>query len=121
MTRTDVTSAIVREFPDKKKGDKKGKVKWDYEQLCWGANIMDLIIEDPERANWNTLSFNEHITLNFVEHFITKSWNWRGLSANRCMTLEFIKAHRNKPWCWEKISANDSIPLKKLINHPKCK
>ena len=120
IARRDVTSEIIKKFPNRKKGDIKLCSRWHYKKLCKRANILDLIREDPKRGHWQALSDNDHVTLKFVEEFIDKPWDWKQLSSHACITFEFVKAHPNKPWSWEKISGNDKISLQDIVKHPRC-
>lgn len=74
---------------------------------------MDILNRFPDlNWDWEFISYNQNITLSFIEKHINKPWDWNNLSKNPHLTIDFIKKHSSYSWDW-----------KKLVSHPmkKCK
>ena len=42
-----------------------------------------------------------------IQYFnIDKSWDWNSLSYNQDLTIDFVLAHPDKPWNFEKLSCH---------------
>lgn len=63
-----------------------------------------------DNIDWEKLSRNRSITLEFIELNINKPWNWGryGLSANPIITPSFIQKHEDKSWYWGNYGLNTS-------------
>ena len=54
--------------------------------------------------NWEYLSKNENITVDFIKNNLEKPWNWKYLSKNPNITWEFIENNLDKDWDWKYLS-----------------
>ena len=65
------------------------------------------IIDNPELPwNWNMISRNPNLTMNFINDNPDKPWNWNMISYNPNLTMNFINKYPDKDWCWYEISKN---------------
>ena len=44
--------------------------------------------------------------MDIIESYLNKPWNWDWISMNSNITIEFIEAHPEKEWDWGMISNN---------------
>ena len=73
----------------------------------------------PEKPwNWEKLSRNPNITMEFVSHHLDKPWIWKYLSSNPGIKMEDISQHMDKPWNWLYLSINPNITMEDVLNHP---
>ena len=69
--------------------------------------LEKLLLEFSDKPwNWNGLSCNPNITMNFVKANPDKPWDWNELSRNPNITMDFVKANPDKPWDWDGLSWN---------------
>ena len=54
--------------------------------------------------NWEYISMNPNITMEFIEKYPEKPWDWDWISGNPNITMEIIEKHPEKPWNWDCIS-----------------
>ena len=83
------------------------------------ATILEkLIYKYPDKLwNWQWLSENPNITMDFVERHLDKPWNWNWLSENQHITMDFIERHPDNPWNWEWLSENPNITIGFIERH----
>ena len=83
----------------------------DYDYISYNQNITVEFIEKhiDKPWNWNNLSENPNITVNFLKKYIDKDWDWSSLSSNKNITLEFIVNNMYKQWCWSDLLKNKNI------------
>ena len=85
----------------------------------WSEKYMSLIEKHPEKPwNWNGISRNPNITMEFIEKHPEKPWNWYNISSNPNLTMEFIEKHPEKPWNWNSISYNPNLTMEFIEKHP---
>ena len=46
-----------------------------------------------------------------IEKYPDKDWDWDELSRNPNITLEFIEKHPKKPWNWFKLQHNSNFKI----------
>ena len=61
-------------------------------------NMLWYLIEKyPEKPwNWDGISRNPNITMEFIEKYPDKQWNWKWISKNPNITIKFIEKNINK-------------------------
>ena len=81
---------------------------WNWNRLSSNPNItMEFIEKYPDKPwDWNELSRNPNITIEIFEKYPDKPWDWIDLSRNTTITMEIIEKYPNKPWNWNIISYN---------------
>ena len=50
---------------------------------------------------WSSLSYNDNITLEYIEKNLDKPWKFKVLSSHPCVTMEFINRHLECWWDWD--------------------
>ena len=50
--------------------------------------------------NWQMLSRNEAITVEFIEYYSNFPWNWIDISKNKNITPKFVEKFIHKSWNW---------------------
>ena len=53
-----------------------------------------------------------------LEKYPNKPWNWEWISYNPNITMEFIEKYPNKPWDWHWMSHNPNINMEMIEKHP---
>ena len=46
-----------------------------------------------------------------LEKYPTKDWDWDGLSWNSNVTIDFVDLHPDKSWDWFGLSLNPSVTM----------
>jgi len=44
--------------------------------------------------------------MNIIDAHSDKPWDWEWISGNPNLTMDFIDAHPDKPWDWRRVSQN---------------
>jgi hypothetical protein len=55
--------------------------------------------------------------MDVIESNINLEWDWNYISWNPNLTMEFIEAHPDKQWCWSLISKNPGITMDAIDDH----
>ena len=86
---------------------------WDYNGLSLNTNLtIEFVCKYKcERWNWTAISSNKAITMNDIRNYPNLPWVYASLSRNKNLTIEFILEHKNNDWNWCGISANDAITM----------
>ena len=81
---------------------------WDWDWISSNPNItLEFIEKYPDKPwHWICISGNPNITMEFIEKYPDKRWNWPLISSNLNMTIEIIEKYPEKPWNWYGISYN---------------
>ena len=67
--------------------------------------LIKLLQTFPDKQwNWNCISCNPNITMDYIEKYPEKHWNWSSISFNPNITIDYIEKHPDKPWDWNCIS-----------------
>jgi hypothetical protein len=53
-----------------------------------------------------------------LQHFPDKPWDWNCLSENPNINMEFALSHSCDSWNWDCLSKNPSITMKDVFTHP---
>ena len=76
---------------------------------------MEIIENNPDKPwDWEWISNNDNITIDFVEKHIDKPWDWEQVSWSDYLTMEFIEKYPDKPWDWEGILENPNLTLEMI-------
>jgi hypothetical protein len=79
---------------------------------------LDFINKNLDKPlNWIRLSYNPNITLEFIEYHIDKEWYWNVLSDNPHININFVKKYINKSWNWISLSKHSNIFFEDIINN----
>ena len=77
-----------------------------------GGKIIKLTEKYPNKPwNWNAISKNPNITMNFIEKYQDKPWIWDCIYINPNITMDFIEKYQHKPCNWKWISMNKNITI----------
>ena len=81
---------------------------WNWNGISKNPNItMEFIEKFPDKPwAWVCISCNPNITIDIIEKYPDKSWNWSFISYNPNLTMDFIENNTDKPWDWNGISRN---------------
>ena len=92
---------------------------WDWEGLSRNRNItIDFIKKNIYRPwNWYQLSKNPNVTVDFVKENIDKPWDWCWMSYNPNIPFDFVKQNIDKPWNWVKLSRNLNITFRDVLEN----
>ena len=66
---------------------------------------------DYQEWNWNSISSNPNITMDFIEKYPDKPWDWKCIYMNANITMDFIEKYQHKPCNWECISMNKNMTI----------
>lgn len=88
------------------------KEKWDWKKVSSKASIetIESLIEYDKEIikllDWNYVSGNPTLTLEFIDSHLSYHWNYRVITANKNLILaaSFIEKYINYPWDWSEIS-----------------
>jgi uncharacterized protein with HEPN domain len=88
--------------------------------LSSNKNITMEIVSTYPKLPWdyNALSRNPNLTVDFIRKNPRKRFSWQHISANRAMTPEIVEANRDLPWDFHFMSVNPSITLEYVRAHP---
>lgn len=67
--------------------------------------------------NWEKLSNNPIIDIEFVKRHIDKDWDWIALSSNSGITLEMIESNLEFSWDWDRIGYNPNLTLEFIYKY----
>ena len=70
-----------------------------------------------ESIDYNAISCNPNITMEFVLANLDKNWSWRLLSLNRNLKVTDILANRDLPWDWSLVSMNVNLRASDILNN----
>ena len=59
--------------------------------------------------DWDYISYNYNMTIDFVLKYHKKKWNWKALTTNSSITLSAILKNPSLPWDWKELSSNTYI------------
>ena len=83
------------------------------------TELEKLILKYPDKPwDWERISENPNITMDFIDTHPDKPWDWRWISGNPTVTMDIIDAHPDKPWSWEWISLNPNLTMDFIDAHP---
>lgn len=73
-------------------------------------NYLELFLSYnlENKWNWNALSQNNSISLNYIKDHLYFPWSYYYLSNNENVTLEFIIENKEKSWNWRQLSSKFS-------------
>ncbi len=74
--------------------------------------------KQPHCINWELISANPNVTLDYIDEHPEKPWDWRGISSNVNLTIKYIDENPEKPWNWSVISYNKNISIEDIIYKP---
>lgn len=87
--------------------------------ITFSNELIRLLEKYPEKNwNWERLSANPNITLEYIDKHPTSDkyrWNWLGISSNPNITIEFVEKYYNSNkyrWDWGELSHYLPITLK---------
>lgn len=85
---------------------------WDWTNVNWMYSL-DMIEKYQHLINWNwnSLSCNIYITLDFVLKHIDKTWNWYELSRHPNITMNDILEHPELPWKFHELHFNPNLTV----------
>ena len=85
----------------------------DYKLASLYATLED-IQKRPDRFwDYENLSFNPNITIDFVKQNLLKNWNWNALTTN--ININDILANPSMPWKLHLLAKNPSVTLDHII------
>ena len=85
----------------------------------WSEYFWEFVLKFSDKLDWNGISWNPNITMEFIEKYSDKPWDWNGgISRNPNITMEFIEKYSNKPWNWYYISYNQNITIEFIEKYP---
>lgn len=70
-----------------------------------------------DSINYNAISCNINITMEFVLANLDKNWSWKLLSSNRNLKVTDILANKELPWHWESVSGNVNLRASDILNN----
>jgi hypothetical protein len=80
--------------------------------------IREHMDEDDANKDWQEISRNPAITMTDIIDNPDLPWDYEYISDNPNLDIEFIREHINENWCWEWISANPGITMTDIKNNP---
>jgi len=93
---------------------------WKWNSLLQCDNLPLEIIINIEKTglitDWDLLSDNVNLTMDFIEQHLDKEWNWNSLSCHNNITFEFILKHY-KNWMTSDIFYNPNITFEQIKNY----
>ena len=101
--------------------EKYSNKPWDWEGISQNPNItVDFIEKHPDFYwDWYGISVNSNINIEkIIEKYPNKNWNWYSLSQNPNITASFIEANIEKPWDWDSLSQNPNITMEIIEKFP---
>lgn len=112
--------------------DHEGGGCWLYEFLSENSNITPEYIDahiienegegsEEDDWDWNALSANKHLTIEFISKHIDKSWHWGILSGNPAITLSDIENTIHDAryrWHHKSLSSNPNITIEFVKKYP---
>jgi hypothetical protein len=93
---------------------------WDWQIISSNPNItMQFIIDNPDKPwDWGTISRHPNITMQNILDHPDKPWDWGTISRHPNITMQFILDNPDKPWNWWYISQNPSITMQNIVDNP---
>jgi hypothetical protein len=89
--------------------------KWNWKGVSSFINeTYFLELKDVIEINWENLSRNKNISLEFIEKNLNFPWNWKAVSLNPNLTLSFVVKYKNFDWDWGYIVINSSFLTKDI-------
>jgi hypothetical protein len=83
-----------------------GVVEWDFFLL--GTLVpLDVVEEYEDLFDYTSLSYNQHITFDFVKRRLNKPWNWDVLCKYMICNIEDIVSNPKFKWNYSALLAND--------------
>lgn len=96
--------------------EKKGKYNISSFSII---TLPQIVEENPDLDwDWEKMSNNKNINIQFIRKNRDKTWDWGNLSANSCITMEDFERNRDLPWNIFRLCSNinlDILTLLKLI------
>ena len=68
-------------------------------------------------SNWNYISYNENITIDFILNNLDKRWNWNVLSRNESISLKYILNNKKLNWNWHYVTQKKTLKIKDVLNN----
>ena len=91
-----------------------------WKSLSENPNVTFEILEQHiEHWNYESLSRNPCLPLNFVVKHPDKPWEWYQLSNHPMLSIDIVKSLSHKGWNWNKVSAHPNINMQNIIDNPK--
>ena len=84
----------------------------------WEEHILQFIVKNQDKLNFNLLSGNLNITWNIIQSNPDKNWNWCYISYNQNITWDIIQANPDKNLNWRGISINPNITCNIIYANP---
>lgn len=85
-------------------------------------NTIQLLNKLPEKNwNFNYLSYNTNLDLEFIKANKNKKWNLIVLSKNPVITFDFVRHNLDISWSFTGLSENPNITWEIISNHPEYK
>ena len=89
-----------------------------YRQLKIETTSLFILIVQSTRMSLTTKDIISKQFCDLVEEtWDTKNWDWNSLSQNPNITLEFIEANPNFPWVWGCIAFNPNVTQEYIVRH----
>lgn len=88
---------------------KKFKDKLNLNLVCKKRTLQEIEKYPELFLDFQELSDNINITIDFIEKYISEDWNWYRLSKNENIKPEDIEKRIFLPWNWKGISRNINI------------
>lgn len=90
---------------------------WDWYGLSLNPRLDHrLIVPHKDEWNWELLSQNEGIGMEFIKNHPDLSWNYESMSKNSHITLDFVRDNLDKNWNWKELSSKFGLEV--IENNP---
>jgi hypothetical protein len=94
--------------------DVQGTDRWmdTWMNYCSSPQLdIQRVIDNPSpHWDWDTISSNSVVTIDFVKNNMELPWKWDSISYNSKLTIEFVENNSEFPWDWVGVMGNNFTP-----------
>lgn len=114
----DYTSLSYNENFTLEYADKHRFKNWNYRELYKKENLQLYANINKNDMDYEMLSENQYLDVNFFLENLDKPWHFKKLSKNKNITFEVFKATINYPWKKTLLSSRINIDYQTIIDNP---
>lgn len=86
--------------------------------MSQGNELIKILEAFPNREwNWNYVSSNPNITMDYIDSHPEFPWDFRWVSMNPNLTLDYFMQNREKPWDLCDMASNPAFSLEEIENN----
>lgn len=83
----------------------------------WNMSPIVKINEIKDYKDYNYISENHDLTIDFIKDNIDEEWDWYKISKNPGIKMEDIQNNLKLPWVWSQISRNPNLRIDFIKNN----